>query len=228
LVLVALRAQHKHQTIQMALLEFLVVLPHLVRTYRLLVGSSATVVQIQLLLAVLVLVFWIVQAGHIHELVQMPLYMGSLVVVLLLLPQKLVTLLVLAAVLVVAVLLFQRVSTEAVLTKVALAAVAVGAFRVPVVTLVARAVQILAQRAVAEQLARQTGERAALVLSVRAVAVAVLVLPLPPPLRALVVQGVLAVAVAVVAVRQMPEQIQALAVLAVMVYAVSTLGKELT
>ena len=215
----------------MALLELLVVILRLGVIYQLLVGSSATVVQIQLLMVVLVPVFCrqgIMEVAHFHELVQMPLFMVNLVVAMLALPQKLVILLVLAAVLVVAVLLFQRVSTEAVLTKVALAAVAVEAFKVQLVMLVARAVQLLAQMAVAERLAREVEEPVALVLSVKAVAVAVLVLAPPSLLRALVVQGVLAVAVAVAAVRQMPEQIQALAVLAVMVFAVFTLGKELT
>jgi hypothetical protein len=65
------------------MLELAGVILHLVRTYQLLVDSLVMVVQLQLLLAVLVLVLWVLQANHFHETAQTPQYMVSLVAVLL-------------------------------------------------------------------------------------------------------------------------------------------------
>jgi hypothetical protein len=227
LLLAVQAARHKLLMALMVLLELLVVILRLGRTYPLLAVNLATVVQMELLLAVLVLVLWVLQANHFHELAQMPLYMVNLVVVMLAPPEKVVTLLVLVAVLVAAVLLFRLVTLEVVLTKEVRVAALVEALMVELVTLVALAVQILGQLVVVERLARQMEEPVARVLSVKVVVVAVRVFP-PLPLVALVVWGVLAAveAVAVEHLQRVP--IQALAVMAVRACAVSTLGKELT
>ena len=76
-------ARRKLSMVIVVILELAGVILHLVRTYQLLVDSMVMVVHLQLLLAVLVLVLWVLQANHFHEIIQMPQYMVSLVAVLL-------------------------------------------------------------------------------------------------------------------------------------------------
>jgi len=217
----------------MAVLEQPVAILRLVRTYPLLAVNLVVVagrLMIQMLLAALVAVLWRqgkMEATLFHELAQMPLYMVNLVVVMLAPPEKVVTLLVLAAVLVVAVLLFRLVTLEVVLTKEVRVAALVGALIVPQAMRVALAVQILVPLVVVERLERQMEEPVALVPSGKAVVVAVLA-PLLAVLLVLVVLVVLAAVLAVAAVRQLTVITQALVVLAAVASAVSTLGKELT
>jgi len=215
----------------MVLLELAGVIPHLVRTYQLLVGSLVMVVKLQLVLAALVLVLWALQASQFRVMPQTPLYMVSLAAVMLAPRHKQETLLGLVVVLAVAVLM-RLVATVDLLTKGVQAVVLAEAVVLEDLPLVARAVQMLEPLLVGARLVRRRYRLQAreaqvvLVLSVKAVAVAVLAV-IRLVLGALAVRVVL-VLVAAVAVRQMLDQIQALAVLAVTACAVSTLGKEQT
>lgn len=215
----------------MVLLEPLVVILRLVRTYQLLVGSLVMVVKLQLVLAALVLVLWALQANQFHEMPQTPQYMVSLAAVMLAPRHKQVTLPGLVVVLAVEVLML-LVARAALLTKGVQAVVLAEAVVLEDLPLVARAVQMLETLLVGARLVRRQYRLQAreaqvvLVLSVKAVAVVVLA-ALRLVLGALAVRVVLVLAV-VAAVRQMLDQIQALAVMVAMACAVSTLGKEQT